>query len=251
MKTIIKQRLLTALLLMGLSIGQAQAWTFTTSGLITSGYDSTGVFGTANQDLTGLAYTQSLTLDPALYDTQYTGAYMQGGYFSSSLAVTGTATDTVTVNGQTHSYILDLTQSFITPLYDGAYLFNALTQGFGSYDEAYQYHSGVTTDGQYIISEGEVWSTINPLNIGLSYTQIWSYSLQPGDGGYAYFGIEGGLSQRKSVIEGLNDQAYFSGTPTFISINAATAVPEPTGLMLLALGLIGLTGRHRKFLLKA
>ena len=240
MKTTIKQRLLTALLLMSLYTGLAQAWTFTTSGLITSGYDSTGVFGTANQDLTGLAYTQSLTLDPALYDTQYTGAYMQGGYFSSSLAVTGTATDTVTVNGQTHSYILDLTQSFSTPLYDGAYLFNALTQGFGSYDEAYQYHSGVTTDGQYIISEGEVWSTINTLNIGLSYTQIWSYSLQPGDGGYAYFGIGS-----------LKEDAGFHGAPSFISINAATAVPEPTGLLLLALGLIGLAIIHRKSSLKA
>ncbi len=225
MKTTTKQRLLTALLLMSLYTGLAQAWTFTTSGLITSGYDSTGVFGTANQDLTGLAYTQSLTLDPAQYIYQYTDAYTQQGYGN---LLAGTATDTVTVNGLT--YLFDLTQSN----WGQVYLYNGLTQGY-NYDEAYQYHYGVTTDGQSIYSQQYVDSSVNPLNIGLSYTQIWSYSPQAGDYSDAYFSI-GGVSQ-----------AYFEGTPSLISINA---VPEPEGLMLLALGLIGLAGMHRKFSLK-
>jgi hypothetical protein len=225
MKTTTKQRLLIALLLMSLYTGLAQAWTFTTSGLITSGYDSTGVFGTANQDLTGLAYTQSLTLDPAQYIYQYTDAYTQYG---DGNLLAGTATDTVTVNGLTHSYLFDLTQSN----WGEAYLSNGLTQGGGSgynYDEAYQYHYGVTTDGQSIYSLGSVYSFYNPLNIGLSYTQSW-------------FGIGGSIIARESV-----SQAYFEGTPSLISINA---VPEPEGLMLLALGLIGLAGMHRKFSLK-
>lgn len=238
MKTTTKQRLLTALLLMSLYTGLAQAWTFTTSGLITSGYDSTGVFGTANQDLTGLAYTQSLTLDPAQYIYQYTDAYTQYGYGN---LLAGTATDTVTVNGLTHSYLFDLTQSN----WGQVYLHNGLTQGY-NYDEAYQYHYGVTTDGQSIYSQGYVDSYVNPLNIGLSYTQIWSYSPQAGDSGYAGFSI-GGYAYKESVIGGSNDQAYFEGTPSLISINA---VPEPEGLMLLALGLIGLAGMHRKFSLK-
>ena len=194
----------------------------------------TGVFGTANQDLTGLAYTQSLTLDPAQYSYQYTDAYTQYGYGN---LLAGTATDTVTVNGLTHSYLFDLTQSN----WGEAYLSNGLIQ------EAYQDHSGVTTDGQSIVSSGSVYSYVNPLNIGLSYTQIWSYSPQAGDYGNAYFNIGSGRYQT-SDIAGLNDQAYFYGTPSLISINA---VAEPEGLMLLALGLIGLAGMHRKSLLKA
>ena len=247
MKTTIKQRLLTALLLMSLYTGLAQAWTFTTSGLITSGYDSTGVFGTANQDLTGLAYTQSLTLDPAQYENQYTGLYIHTGHGS---LLAGTATDTVTVNGLTHSYLFDLTQANS----GYAYLYNSLTQVGGNYDQAYQYHQGVTTDGQSIFATGSVHSSINPLDIGLSYTQIWSYSPQDAEDSFIVsFGIGslGSSGFQKSVIRGSNDQAWFYGTPTFISINAATAVPEPTGLLLLALGLIGLAIIHRKSSLKA
>ncbi len=243
MKTTIKQRLLTALLLMSLYTGLAQAWTFTTSGLITSGYDTTGVFGTANQDLTGLAYTQSLTLDPAQYETQYIDLYSLNSYGS---LLAGTATDTVTVNGLTHSYLFDLTQKN----WGWAFLYKGLTQVGGNNDYVYQYQEGVTTHGQSIFALGSVYSLFNPLNIGLSYTQIWSYSPQAGDGGYASFGI-GSSGFQKSVIGGSNDEAYFDGTPSFISINAATAVPEPTGLLLLALGLIGLAIIHRKSSLKA
>jgi hypothetical protein len=246
MKTIIKQRLLTALLLMGLSTGLAQAWVFTTNGIITSGYDSTGVFGTANQDLTGLAYTQTFTLDPAQFEAQYTDSYQQQGW---GTLLAGTAMDTVTVNGLTHSYLFDLTQA-----HSGmASLSNYVSQGLrgnthGYYDEAFQSLNGTTIDGQYISAYGYAASDQNSYNIGLSYTQIWSYSLQR----YGEYSI----GSHFNISSGQNPGAWFDGAPTFISINAvpeptSNAVPEPTGLILLALGLIGLADMHRKFLLKA
>ena len=221
------------MLLISLNIGQAHAWTFTTSGLITSGFDNTGIFGIANEDLTGLAYTQTLTIDPNQYEYQYTNPY---NHYGNGSLVAGTATETVTVNGLTQSYLLDLTQSN-----SGQFsLINQLTQGLvGGVDQAYQNQVGVTTDGQSFISYMNVYSYANPLNIGLSYTQIWSYSPQAGDVHDAWF-----------RISGPDGTTQFWGAPSFISINAATAVPEPTGLLLLALGLIGLAGMHRKFLLK-
>jgi hypothetical protein len=237
MKTIIKQWALTALLLMGLYTVQAQALVFTTNGIITSGFDATGVFGTANVDLTGLSYTQSFTLDPAQYAVQITYSLQHRG---EGALVAGTATETVTVNGLTQSYLLDLTQSNSGEV---GFL-NQLTQGLGGADQAYYNQVGVTTDGQSLMSYTSVYSYANPLNIGLSYTQIWSYSPQSGDVYDAVFRISG--------PEGTTQ---FWGAPSFISINAvpeptSNAVPEPTGLMLFALGLIGLTGMHRKSLLK-
>ena len=239
MKTIIKQQLLTALLLMGLYTGQAQALVFTTNGIITSGFDATGVFGAANVDLTGVAYTQTFELDPTQYVEQITTSIQHWGRGS---LVAGTATETITVNGLTQSYLLDLTQSN-----SGQFaLVNGLTQGLvgGSVgvDQASQNQIGYTTDGQSLIINMSVYSYANPLNIGLSYTQIWSYSPQAGDVNDTWF-----------RISGPDGTTQFWGTPSFISINAATAataVPEPIGLVLLALGLIGL-GMHRKFLLKA
>ena len=237
MKTIIKQRLLTALLLISLNIGQAHAWTFTTSGLITSGFDNTGIFGIANEDLTGLAYTQTLTIDPNQYEYQYTNPY---NHYGNGSLVAGTATETVTVNGLKQSYLLDLTQTN----YGQAVLYNALTQGlvFGvvGRDSASQEQGGYTRDGQHFFSLAYVDSYANPFNIGLGYTQIWSYSPQVGDTAYAFF--------QKNGPDGLTQ---FVSSPSFISINAATAVPEPTGLLLLALGLIGLAIIHRKSSLKA
>lgn len=211
---------------------------FTTNGIITSGFDATGVFGTANVDLTGLSYTQSFTLDPAQYAEQITNSVQ---HYGQGRLVAGTATETVTVNGLTQSYLLDLTQSN-----SGEVEFqNQLTQGLvGGADQAYYNQVGVTTDGQSFFGYMSVYSYANPLNIGLSYTQIWSYSPQAGDFYDTFFETSGpdGITQ-------------FWGAPSFISINAvpeptSNAVPEPTGLMLFALGLIGLTGMHRKSLLK-
>jgi len=189
---LIKYVALTAFLLLSLLTRQAQAWVFTTSGTISSGYDSSGVFGTAGADLTGLSYTQAITVDPAQYAIQVSTGTGQSG--SDTLPISGTATDTVTVNGVTQSYIFDLTQTN----FGQSILTNYLTQASIAYDQAYQYQRGATANGQYIWASGDLSSNINAFNLSLSYTQSWSYSVQTGDSASAYFQISSAYNSNAS-----------------------------------------------------
>ena len=129
---LIKHLALTAFLLLSLFAGQAQAtnWTYTISGTISSGTDSIGIFGAAGANLAGLAYSQSIIVDPGQYAHQITNSLLTEGY--GTLPTGSTAIDTVTVNGVTQSYILDLTQYNFGQFIHG----NELTQGItGSFDE--------------------------------------------------------------------------------------------------------------------
>lgn len=79
----------------------APTWTVTMTGTIQEGYDSTGVFGTAGQDLAGLAYKQTITasVDPSQYGESYQDGWLHFMRYSSA-----PITDTVTINGRTLSF---------------------------------------------------------------------------------------------------------------------------------------------------
>lgn len=55
------------------AVDAAPLWTVTTQGIISSGFDTTGVFGVARRDLAGLAYTQTViaNVDPSRYHFHY------------------------------------------------------------------------------------------------------------------------------------------------------------------------------------
>ncbi len=198
--------------------------------MINSGTDDHGFFGTADSDLAGLLYTDVITLDPSLYADQFSDATQHFGEDS----LTGTVAHTVTINGISQTFTWDLTQSNSGK----SYLSNSVTQGLGSYDQAYQLQNGTNGSGRYLQGISYIYSSVNAFNLGLSYDQNWSYNVQKGDLGETQVASNDQFEQ----------DFYFNGTPTFIAINSVAAVPEPeTYAMLLAgIGMIGFITRRRR-----
>ena len=182
--------------------GQANAWTFTTIGTIGNGTDYQGVFGASGSDLSGLSYKDVITLDPALYQTQVSDSYSHNGYGS----LTGTATDTLTINGVTQVFTWDLFQNN----YGQSYLRNLVTQGdLGNYDQAYQNQYGSNVNGVFDYNYSYVFTYSNSMHLGLGYNQNWSYHVQPSDQGYTYI---------YHLDNKGNDEFSISGTPSYIAI---------------------------------
>lgn len=205
-----------------MSSAQAAPIVFTTTGTIDDGYDSTGVFGTAG-DLAGKSYTLSFALDPALY--AYSGAYESAKYTYGAYA--GSFTETITVNGVTRTYVLDLSQYNSGETY---------TSTSASFNEIYQSQYGMTTAGDWVDAQSYVYDYFNNPALAQAATlATTSYQLTGGDYSNAYFSVGGG------------NTAYFSSnTVKTLSIRAANDIPEPAPLALMALGLVALAVSGRK-----
>jgi hypothetical protein len=213
-------------------LAHATPWTFATRGMIFSGTDTTGVFGSANSDLAGQSYSQVFTLDPSQYQNQVGGGLTDSEHYGYGV-LSGMATDTVTVNGVSKTYTWDLSN---LNQWGFGEVENSLTQPSSNtnpnFDQAYQSQSGVTADLQSVYGYDYVYSYTNAFNLSLSYNQVWSYNVLTGDFGESHF-----------ITSGPDGIANFAGTPTFISINA---VPEPAPLALIGLGLLGVVAVRRK-----
>lgn len=224
--------------LLGATMENAAAWTFTASGTIGSGYDYTGIFGSVGS-LDGMSFSQVYNVDPAAYSVQ-----SPGGSMAYSLGTnTGTVTETVTVNGVSKSF--DFTGGVDS--FGESILYTFLTDGTGPFDMVYQYQQGTTTDGMLVFGDSSLASGTTPLGISTSFDQTFSGTLPSysavNDSNYAR------SSFRMVYSNNWNNAVQFvSGGDVTITINPVTAVPETEtyAMMLAGLGLMGTVVRRRK-----
>ncbi len=217
-----------ALSTLAINAQASQTWTVTTQGHINYGWDSTGVFGAAGQDLAGLSFTQSITasIDPA----QWTGGY-SGGYFQYLNGSGPAFTNTVTVNGHSATFS-------VTTISGRLYISNAVSNGNtdGYYDYIYTSLYGNTAAGGQLETQQYAYSYTTAFVPTLDFTQqISQNTSDPSFITNSSFNISG------------NQTAYFRANFDTLTVNAVSAVPEPgTYAMLLAgLGLMGFVARRR------
>lgn len=206
---------LAATLLAGAA--QATPMVYTSTGIISSGSDNSGVFGSIGS-LAGDLYTMSITLDASLFETQYNQGAMRSGTGSSA----GKAVETVTVNGVTQSYVLNLSNTWN----------DFFSAGSGSYGEIYNSVQATTSTGQWLYSAQSL-SSYNDALLGAAAASM-------------PFAFQAGANDSTSVafnLYGSIDNASFAANITSMTVTAAgdtSAVPEPASLGLLALGLVAI-----------
>lgn len=213
----------------------ATSITYSTKGTITAGTDYLGSFsnGAVNHDLSGLPFAQSVTFDPTLVTPDVAApsdfTFVNGHLYS------GTATSTITIGSVSHSYTWDASKFLVAQVA----LMNWLTQGDSSRFDGVVFRTfGLTENYTNVDIGSNVFSRVNPLQLGLNLDQNWSYKVHPED-----------MVQDAAVAiygpNGENELQYF-GTPQDISMQVASSVPEPSSVVMLSLGLAALLVARRK-----
>lgn len=203
----------------------AHAWTVTMRGTINSGYDSTGVFGSVDQDLSGLTFVQEITANTDMSQWSYNNSNI----YENSVYGTGPAfTFTVTVNGHSTTFVV------LNSLWGQQYLARGVSAGYpyANYDYIYNYQYGYTADDNYAYALNYAFSYSTGFVPTLNFDQILTQNFDSSFGAGADFAIIG------------TQNARFYGTPNFIAVN--NQVPEPDALALFGLGALGLIASRRK-----
>jgi hypothetical protein len=203
-------------------------WTLTTTGTIGSGTDTSGVFGTANADLTGLNYTKTTTVsvDPAQYPNE------QIGSDSHNLNGNGGVpafTTTVTVNGTTVSF------NVTNPSYQEHALTNGYSATTNSNDDIYSDAEGSDFSGNNIYTFSELYSDSVDFLPSFDFRQDLTVPVTDGITYFDYF-----------ELSGTGAVNFFGDVSTLTLAGGETDVPEPVSIALFGLGLAGMAVLRRR-----
>jgi len=228
--------LLGALTIVIASPSQAALYDITYTGVVSSGYDQTGVFLGHDSDLTGQAFTAAFTLNYPLpagtteYDDGQTHyAYGGWGYGAPSF-VSGK----ITINGKSDSVSGSyISAEYLQKLSTGDYF------GTSSYDNI----SSDPSSYKYSYIDTWIQSTNDNYLNGTSFTQSVNYTTDSNDTAGASFQF-----YEYDYDTGATEKyAYGNLTPSNVTVSVS-AVPEQStwAMMITAFGFAGTAFRRRK-----
>lgn len=218
------------------------AWTVTTKGTISSGIDNDGIFGSAAQALSGLAYTLTLTTESGQLRNETIDS--RNPWFYSIYGDGGPAfTTTVSINGKTIS--------LYSP--DSWWLYQGISSGISTgqvgsamapvSDRIAAQAGGAVGPGQYINVSSILYTydAANAFVPTLDFAQTIDFKPKGSVDGQSTFRLGGAMDP--SMVS-------FSGSIDLIQVNVRdepSHVPEPRSVALIGLALTGLIlARRRK-----
>lgn len=231
---------------------RAATYIITYTGHVSSGYDSTGVFGSINADLTGVAYKSVYTLTYQLPGAYYYDDGVVGSAFGGQ------------VYGAPTPVSADLTINGVTKTVSGNYLGAASQHNkfpplpSGSLPNGYDEISHDAEDNQlignnYLISfvRNNIYSTSNNIISTSNITSSLNYSVQNGDISDGFFrynlydyrsGTQIEYAQGSLVADNVTIIPFSSPSG---GDESSGAVPEPAtwAMMIVGLGAVGATMR--------
>jgi PEP-CTERM motif len=221
---------------------EAATVVITYQGIVDSGFDITGVFGQAGQDLTGLSYTSVYTLtEPttgAIVNNDGTTGSTYGG---TNYGVASPLSATLTINGVTKS----VAGSYIgiAQQVDGLPSLNDFDLVFHEAQDQTNTPIEESNNLIYDVIRSDVYSFVNSSN----YLDSLTYSVQAGDTASGAF-----LFYSSDLLNGVTP-VYAAGSLTPQTVNIAafspsTTVPEPEtwAMMIAGFGLLGVATRRRR-----
>lgn len=233
---------------------QAKIVKITYKGAISSGRDLTGVFGTANANLTGDSFTAVFTINTSINANLYASATTENFYGGTKYlpahggkpakGTTSPVTATLTINGHT----IAVPSAYWGRVWDSSWTGTASELNLEVQDK---HTSGTVTYSDDL--ENRIFSTTHAIDPTPDFTQPLSYKLQAGDTtnlsaftDTVYDSRTGAYSVKVTVA--FKPTSVSIASPVIAAQRAFSEVPEPAAWAMMTLGvaMIGIATRRRK-----